>query len=184
MSEMKESPGTLRSLPNKKAFKVSILFAPIYVPVFFLAAAISIPLTFIDKLKQRRQERKFAEQMREAGRLVDWQQFKQEKETDAGTAIAEYLSPKGPFRLWWTPEDVSAASPHIWKREQHYAWMEEEFRPFFEWCYARYTNPRTGLARLVAVPEGERKRLKTTLTNARFVSTCSFRSVREKSTVL
>ena len=111
---------------------------------------------------------------------MQWHEFKQAEATGAGTAIGEYLSTKGPFRLWWTSEDVPATSPHQWKREQHIAWMEPEFLPFFEWCYARYTNPQSGLARLIPVSEKERNELKTMLTSILFVSTCSFRSVREK----
>ncbi len=61
--------------------------------------------------------------------------------------------------------------------------MGPEFLPFFEWCYGRFTNPRSGLARLVPIPEGERKQLKDMLTSARFVSTCSFRSLRQKDAV-
>ena len=116
----------------RKPIKVPIIFAPIYMPLFFLAAAVSIPWTYIQKSVQRRRERKFAERMKKAGRLMDWQKFKQTQESDKGTAIGEHLSTKGPFRLWWTPEDVAATSPNKWKREQNVAWMDPEFRPFFE----------------------------------------------------
>jgi hypothetical protein len=180
---MEESSSTLTQPPRRKPLKVSILFAPIYVPLLFLAAAMSIPWTYIHKLKQRRQERKFVEQMKKASRLMSWEEFKQATGNGEGTAIGEYLSTKGPFRIWWTPEDVPATSPHKWKREQNVAWMEPEFLPFFEWCYARFTNPQSGMARLVPIPEEERKQLRAMLTSARFVSTCSFRSVREKDTV-
>ena len=91
--------------------------------------------------------------MKEAGRLMEWQEFKQVEGT--GTPIGEYLSTKGPFRLWWTPDDIGATSPHKSKRQHHFAWMESEFLPFFVWCYERYTNPQTGAARLVTVPEQE-----------------------------
>lgn len=69
--------------------------------------------------------------MKKAGRLMQWQEFKQAQANGMGTAIGEYLSTKGPFRLWWTPDDIHAKSPHEWKREQHVAWMESEFLPFF-----------------------------------------------------
>ena len=180
---MEESSTTLTQPRRRKPFKVSLLLAPIYVPLLFLAAAISIPWTYIHKLKQRRQERKFADQMKEARRLMNWEEFRQAIENGEGTVIGEHLSTKGPFRLWWTPEDVPATSPHKWKREQHVAWMEPEFLPFFEWCYARFTNPQSGQARLVPIPQVEREQLKAMLTRTRFVSTCSFRSLREKDAV-
>jgi hypothetical protein len=102
-----------------ETFKVPIIFAPIYVPLLFLAGAVSIPWTYLQKLEQRRQERRFAEQMKKAGRLMQWQEFKQVEANGTGTAIGEYLSMKGPFRLWWTPDDIPATSPHKWKRERH-----------------------------------------------------------------
>lgn len=121
--------------------------------------------------------------MKKAGRLMEWQEFKQVEASGGGTAIGEYLSINGPFRLWWTPEDISRTSPYKWEREKHLAFpfMEPEFLPFFEWCYARYTNPASGAARLVSVPKEERNQLKAMLTNPRFVSICSYRSLREKA---
>lgn len=179
-----EQPSTTPAQPPpRKPFKVSVLFAPITVPLLFLAAAVSIPWTYIQKVNQRRKERNFTEDMKKAARLMDWQEFRQAMENGAGTAIGEFLSMKGPFRLWWTAEDVPAISPHKWQREQHVAWMEPEFLPFFKWCFARYTNPESGAARLVAVPEGERRQLKAMLNGSRFVSTCSFRSLREGASV-
>jgi hypothetical protein len=138
---MESSPTGVTQPPRRKPFKVPIIFAPIYVPLLFLAGAVSIPWTYLQKLEQRRQERRFAEQMKKAGRLMQWQEFKQVEANGTGTAIGEYPSMKGPFRLWWTPDDIPATSPHRWKRERHVAWREPEFVPFFEWCYARYTDP-------------------------------------------
>jgi|HubBroStandDraft_4_1064222.scaffolds.fasta_scaffold14632_6 hypothetical protein len=180
---MESSPTGVTQPPRRKPFKVPIIFAPIYVPLLFLAGAVSIPWTYLQKLEQRRQERRFAEQMKKAGRLMQWQEFKQVEANGTGTAIGEYPSMKGPFRLWWTPDDIPATSPHRWKRERHVAWREPEFVPFFEWCYARYTDPQSGLARLVLVPGEEQNQLTKILTSARFVSICSFRSLRETSTV-
>lgn len=178
---MQPSPPTDKRPPRRKPFDVPVVFAPIYIPLLFLAAGVSIPWTYLQKSQQRRQERRFAEQMKKAGRLMHWQEFKQAEGT--GTAIGEYLSTKGPFRLWWTADDIPATSPHEWKRERHVAWWEPEFAPFFEWCYVLYTNPQTGLARLVLIPQEERNQLKAILTGTRFVSTCSFRSLREIGTV-
>ena len=164
---------------RRKPFKVPVIFAPIFIPLLFIAGAVSIPWAYIQKSRQRRQGRKFAEQMKQAGRLMQWQEFKLAVANGTGTAIGEYLSMKGPFRLWWTVDDIPATSPHEWKREHHFAVMEPEFLPFFQWCYARYTNPQSGLAQLVSIPEEERNQLKSILESRRFVSTCSFRSLRE-----
>ena len=67
---MEESPTTVTEPPHRKPFRVSILSAPIYILLLFLAAAISIAWAYVHRLKQGRQERQFAEQMKMAGRLA------------------------------------------------------------------------------------------------------------------
>lgn len=108
-------------------------------------------------MKQDIDEKKFAEVMTRADRLMTWQEFRRALETGKRTAIGEFLSTKGPFRLWWTAEDIPTTSPHAWKREQHVGWMEPEVFAFSEWCYQRFTNPESGLAGLVPVSKDQRK---------------------------
>lgn len=157
-------------------FPVSLLF----IPVLLIGAGISIPWTYIDRRIKRRREERFAEQMQALGRSMTWTEFESVIESKQGTFIGEYLSSKGPYRLWWTNEDIPAISPHQWEREEHFAGFEPEFAPFFEWCYARFTNPQLGIAKLVIVPAQERKDLNEKLKSARFVSTCSFLKAFEK----
>jgi hypothetical protein len=80
---------------RRKPFTVPAIFAPIFVPLLFLAWALSFPWAHILKLAERRQERRSAEQMKKAGRLMQWQEFKQAVANGTGTAIGEYLSTKG-----------------------------------------------------------------------------------------
>jgi hypothetical protein len=43
-----------------------------------------------------------------------------------------------------------------------------------KWCYLRYTNPECGLARLVRVPEEQKRQLRKMLAAMRYVSIDSF----------
>jgi hypothetical protein len=79
---------------QREPSKVWILFSPIYVPLLLVAGALSIPWAHVQKQRQRRQERQFAEQMESSGRLMTWEAFKSALESGQGTAIAEYLSMK------------------------------------------------------------------------------------------
>jgi hypothetical protein len=167
--------------PTRKGIEIPVVFFPIYAPLLLLAAAIAFSVGHVLPWKQRIDERKFIDKMKSARRFMKWNDFKQAMEKNEGTAIGEYLSMKGPFRLWWTPENIPTTSPYRCDRENHVAFLEEEFAPFFEWSYGRFTHPQRGLARIVEVPEEERKDLKKTLTGARFVSACSFRSIRARS---
>jgi hypothetical protein len=118
--------------------------------------------------------------MKAANRLMTWQEFKQATENSSGTIIGEFLSSKGPSRIWWTTENILASSPHKWNREKHLAWPEREFLPFFEWCYKNFTSPKSGRARLVAIPEVERKDLIKNLPGVPFVSSYSSLSLRSQ----
>jgi hypothetical protein len=118
--------------------------------------------------------------MSAAGRLMTWKEFQVAIENGRGTAIGELLSTQGPFRLWWTAENILAVSPHKYDRDHHFAWPDPELVPFFEWCHAQFANPQSGRARLDCVPEEERKRLKEKLSGIQFVSTCFFPALREK----
>jgi hypothetical protein len=167
--------------PTRKGIKIPVVFFPIYAPLLLLAAAIGVPVSHVLRWKQGIDERKFIDKMKRARRFMKWNDFKQAIEKNEGTAIGESLSMKGPFRLWWTTENILATSPNRYDRQNHFAFLDEEFAPFFEWCYGRFTHPQRGLARLVEIPEEERKDLVKTLTRGRFVSACSFRSIRERS---
>jgi hypothetical protein len=82
---------------KRKPRKVSVLFLPIYLPLFFVAGAVSIPWTYVQKLRQRSQEKRFATEMESSGRIMTWREFESALENGEGTAIGEYLSLKGPF---------------------------------------------------------------------------------------
>ena len=151
-----------------KAKVLGIVLFPIVVPALLIGAAISIPLAQIMRVKQRRDEARFANQMKVAGRFMDWAELKSAMGAGKGTVIGEYRSMKGPFRLWWTPEDIPKTSPYACGKEASKEWTEMESQKFFRWCYSRFTKPEDRLARLVVVPEEERKRLTKTLSGARY----------------
>jgi hypothetical protein len=173
------APNATRHPPKRKPREISILFLPIFLPLFFVAGALSIPWTYVQKLKQRRQEKRFATEMASSGRIMTWSEFESAVGNGEGTAIGEYLSLKGPFRLWWTPEDIPATSPHNCN-QQNIAWPQPEFADFFNWCRAQFTSPQLGRAKLVLIPDGERAKLQNKLDSARYVSIYSSPMDRKK----
>jgi hypothetical protein len=163
---------------SKKPIEIPWPLSLFLLPVLFLAGALSIPWTYIHKLVQGRREKWFASQMKALDRLMTWKELELAIERKEGTFIGEYLSVKGPFRLWWTAEDISALSPYKFDRGHHFAWFEPEFAPFFQWCRARFTDPRSGTAKLVSIPEEKRTGLREHMSGVPFVSTCSFQTAR------
>ena len=93
-------------------FPFSALLGILAVPVLFVAAGVSIPVTLVREWRARRREERFAAQMRKIGRSISWAEARSEVERGHGTFIGEYLSLKGPYRLWWTSVYVSVSSPH------------------------------------------------------------------------
>jgi hypothetical protein len=170
------APAELHREPkSKRGYNVSIVFLPIYLPLLLIAWAVSIPWSRVRRIMVRRRERRFSQQMWPAGRTTPWEDFECALNEKRGTAIGEYLSLKGPFRLWWTPDNVPILGPHKCDIGSHHAWLEPEFMPFFDWCREEYTDTETGTASLVSVPDDKRIRLKDRLSDAPFVSICSFK---------
>jgi hypothetical protein len=88
--------------------------------------------------------------MRATGRLVAWAEARSQIDAQHGTFIGERVSGYA-HRLWWTPEDVAALSPHpcgFGDDKPPELW---EHILFDEWCRSRYTNPQFGSARLVDI---------------------------------
>src|SRR5580700_6606649 len=110
-------------LSKPKKIMLGVLVFPFFLPLMILYA-ISIPWTRISRLNQRRKERRFTEQMSASGRLMTWKALQLALEHRQGTVIGEYLSLGGPFRVWWTSDDIPAVSPHRWEREKRLAWLE------------------------------------------------------------
>lgn len=162
-----------------KKREVGIIFLPIYLPFLIIAALISIPWGYVREFIVRRNERKFASHMASAGRAINWDELQNAIETGQGTLIAETSSFKGPWRLWWTPADVRMVSPHKCDAGPGFEWLKPEFQPFWRWCYEQFTNPESGTARLVSVPDDELKRLYEKLPTLRAVSIFSA-TIREQ----
>ena len=167
-------------IPKKrKGVTIPLPFSLLFVPLLLIAAAISLPFAYLMRFLQRRSERRFAGAMLASNRAMTWEDFEAANRENRGTAIGEALSRKGPFRLWWTPDDVPAVCPHKPDRPRNFAVWEAEFAPFFRWCRTIYTDPDAGSAKLVIVPDAQRTQVANKLEGVRYVSTCSFKKMVE-----
>jgi hypothetical protein len=165
-------PGFWRNLPNLLMFLAAL-------PLILIALPLSIPYTYFRRSLMRRSERKFAEQMKAAGRFMPWDQFQSAIENGSGTAISEHLGIHGPVRMWWTPEDVPALSPHKFEPYGRRAWLDPQYTPFFRWCDARYTNAVSGQASLVDLPKGKLSAFLQKLKAARLVEISTARCIHK-----
>lgn len=158
----------------------------LFIPVLLIAGVVSIPAIGVLWIVFRLQERRFANVMAASNRSMTWAELELAIEREQGTIIAECLSEKGPCRLWWTSENIRTNSPHKYYPENESPefylgpWIDPELEPFFEWCYARYTNPTSGIGRLVKVPKEKDEKLLEFLPGSRFVATYSPPRIRKR----
>lgn len=149
-------------------FPFSILVSLIFLPLLFIAAGISVPVTVIRRYLQRRAERRVAEGLRHGGRVVEWSEARGRCECKGGTFIEEYLSLKGPWRLWWTPDAVPGLSPlPCCFAEYPYAEADGQYAEFWRWCGGRYCDLKEGTAHLVVVRKEEEAEVSETLRRLR-----------------
>lgn len=91
------------------------LLLPVYLPimlvVLFAAAALSIPIGAMQAWKSNRREKAYREQLRQSGRYLDWRDVESRIDDGKGTLVIERFLPKGPFRQWWTEEDLIGKAP-------------------------------------------------------------------------
>ena len=133
-------------------FPFSAILGLLMIPVLIVAAGVSIPVTLVGRYFTRRREAQFGVEMKLVGRWISWDEASS-RVADGGTFIEEYLSFKGPYRLWWTSEDISKTSPHPCCFQDK-PW-EFEDGAFFDWCGSRFTDPVSGAASIVDYKETE-----------------------------
>ncbi len=128
----------------------------------------------IERRRQRRNEGEFLLAMRSAARVLTLAEFEEHLDRAAGTAIDETLSLDGRWRLWWTPDDIPALSPHpVPTGEWVNIVADPQFEPFFAWCLANYTSPASGRALLVDLPVADRRRIVERVARSRRIATVS-----------
>jgi hypothetical protein len=142
------------------------LFAPLLMPLFFVAllvlAVVSIPVEFVYRVRQQREERQFRPRLAAAGRCVEWAEVEARLQAGEGTLIIEHLSPKGPIREWWTEEDVIAGAPVALPSSLASPPPEGQQQAVQEYaraCAAKYLDVESGTAKLTEVPVPLTRRL-------------------------
>lgn len=123
------------------------------IPVLLVAAAFSMPLSAFHRSAEQRRESRIVDALRQSGRTICWADALCQVNLNRGSFIEEYGSLKGPYRLWFTPENLDASSPHPCNFEE-FPWTDDdELGEFFKWCHARFTDIENGSARLVEITE-------------------------------
>lgn len=148
---------------SRRPLEIGPPLSLLVIPALFIGAAISLVAWPAISLVRRRQEKSFATRMSAVGRSISWKDLETALDKNQGTIIGECLSEKGPCRLWWTPENVRAVSPHKcypegYSRDLYFGpYVDPDFASFFEWCYTTFTSPHSGTGRLISIPKEKRR---------------------------
>ncbi|MGH9563248.1 MAG: hypothetical protein ACRD3S_17475 [Terracidiphilus sp.] len=133
---------------KKRGITVDAPWSLLFIPVLLLIGGISIPVAFVQRGIWKKRAKRLEVEMKRAGRLMAWPDFRKEMADGHGTAIEERHGFKGPVRHWWTPENLSDAYSGSISD-----WLEmiknSDYDPFTFWCRHRYTDPKNGTAYLV-----------------------------------
>jgi len=135
-------------------YPVSVILGILFIPVLLIAGPLSIPIAAILRRRAARKERLLTTEMKACGRLIPWSEARSLVANSSGMFIEEMDSPKS-SRIWWTPEDLPAISPHPCYFDEGPDPWEHEL--FFDWCRSHCTNPEGGTAHLVDVQDNERE---------------------------
>ncbi|HYE05408.1 MAG TPA: hypothetical protein VEL07_07740 [Planctomycetota bacterium] len=69
-----------------------------------ILVVVSIPISRLALRKIEREEAQFVSSMHDRGRSLPWSDAYARLSNGNGTLIYDSLSPKGPIRLWWSPQ--------------------------------------------------------------------------------
>ncbi len=163
----------LRERVNK-IFKVAskVAFFAFVIPLLLVWTIVQLPFSLAGSAAKRRRDKRFTAAMRSVGRTVNWPDARREVDNQHGTFIDEMsFSDDGPYRLWWTPDDVPDACPYpcryrsdpvftkhlemllhggqVEEAKRFEAAVNSEYAIFYEWCRSHYTDPGSGTALLV-----------------------------------
>lgn len=141
----------------------------VFMPLLAIAAPLSIPYMLVRRAVWNRHEKFLGSRMAKVNRVIGWADFIKVVNENRGTLIAECESSKGPFRRWWTPDNIYALTPY--PCGDHVSMWFGEFLPFRKWCFEKYTSQTTGSAVLVIGTRDQWRSLKERLQAFRCVET-------------
>jgi len=131
-----------------------IVLSPAILALLLIVIIVQIPSSAIDWRRRVRRQKRFAAQMAAAGRLMPWAELRHRLDANSLGTLIEEDAEDDLYNIWWTPDDIAALSPHPCYFEPpcpETGRDMEGFRPFFEWCRSRFTNPESGTALLVDI---------------------------------
>jgi hypothetical protein len=126
---------------------------PILVLGLFLAAGLSIPISFFSRRALKKRESELQVRLKGAGRFLEWNELQMRWLSGEGTLIVQDHFPKGPGRIWWTQDDLLTMAPMpVPKEEALESELPEPLKEYALKCSTNYLGLDSGLAKLTELP--------------------------------
>lgn len=134
-------------MPHRRRKPVAVPWPVVLVGLMVLSV-VSIPVGLVHRALAQRHRRKLVAGTRSQGRVVAFSEIEAKVNSGNGTLIFERRLPKGPMRLWWTPEDICSQCRYPIGSSIDLS-GDSPFADAVGWCRERYTDLRKGKASLV-----------------------------------
>lgn len=148
---------TLSDSPDYSTVQKVILLP--LVPVVFVASSVGVVFVIalfgvlypVFAIQNLRREHRFRAQMKAAGRYITWQDLLPSLKAGQGTLLEE-SSGTGPYRIWYTPDDVLAKGEPISSDEELLGVFSGKICHLFNSrCCREYLAPDDGKAFLTTI---------------------------------
>jgi hypothetical protein len=156
---------------TKRSVDLGLFGCLLFVPLMLIAGVLSIPYGLAWNVVENRKRRRLQKDLSKAGRGIEWAEFVQVMAAGRGTVIIEKYFPKGPWRWWWTEDDVRARCPYpMTDAREIEIGAEFDSDPAGDWFVEQYTNTVTGKGRLVIHTREERESSSEILKSVRVIT--------------
>jgi hypothetical protein len=115
---------------------------------FFVIIAVMSPFWAFQYI---RTQRRFRNSMKSKGRFIALNDLRPTLDDGTGTLIIEWWL-KGPYRIWWTEDDMLSLGKPATTREEIHALYEGQEHPFNSRCLTEYLDEETGKAFSTSIP--------------------------------
>jgi hypothetical protein len=139
--------------------RIPLAVALPWVPFVFLVSLFGVAVCFLMiaamwpflALRHMQSQRRFRKLMKSKGRFITANDLRPKLDDGIGTLIVE-CHIKGPFRIWWTEDDLSSLGSPLSTREELMAFYEGREHPFNTRCLKEYLDDETGAASFTSLP--------------------------------
>lgn len=123
---------------------VMACIAPLVMLVLVLVALLAIPAACLLSLSIWYSEQRLQNRLTKRGRFMPWPAVEANLISGEGTLIIECCGPKGPFRYWWSEDDITGQATCALPTNRHDCYSDQAIA-YSQMCMKKYEFDDLGL---------------------------------------